>query len=174
MSFSQGKVIFWGIFFLFLLFLSCRTLQILFSYSGSWGGFYFFGWLGVFLAVAELFQLAFSGGKALSVVQCRWKLPLPACPFIDIFTDKILWNAVNCESISMSSGSPRMEGHQGLQGQGSVGSSCWSWQQPLSCSISLPKLCLGSFPAKLSFPSLAPSRQLKFHDKGNKPPHFRL
>lgn len=152
------------------------------SYSGNWGGFFstlvdwsFFsnGW--TFLT--DVLWSFDPEGKPW--VWCRWKLPLPSCPFRNISMEKIFLiccefsNYLYFQGVTQDGGTsvvPRR-----LQGQESAGSSCWSWQHSLSCFISLPKLLLCSFfVSQLSFPSLAPSRQLKLHDKGNNPLFWAL
>lgn len=68
---------------------------------------------------------------------------------------------------------PRMEEHQRCPGCCRGRNQLLELQHPLSCFISLPKFLLCSFFVRqLSFPSLAPSRQLKFRDKGDKTPLF--
>lgn len=162
MNFSWGKVIFWGILFIFFLFLSCRTLTLLFSYSGSWGGGFFLflvGWgfsSSGWTFLPGIFRSFNPEGKSWAWCSADKNSPLPACPFRNVSMEKIFWFAVNFPSLSISSGSPRMEGHQwcpaGCRDRNQQGAAAGAGSTHGAASFPSPNPCSAHFLSHSSAP----------------------
>lgn len=164
MNFSPGKVIFWGIFFfLFFLFLSCRTLQILFSYSGSWGGFWGVGWG------------FFSSGWTFISGDCQSFNPQgkPWVPFYKCFHGENI--LLCCEFPTHFHFHPGWRNARGAQDAAGAGISCWSSSTPWAASFHSPNSCSAHFlsGSSASHPWLLPGSWSSVI-KVTKPPCFGL